>query len=200
MLIQIPSLLLGAVWNEPRHKQVVTEADTLGLFQIESASPLKSIARKVRHLAGSETPDTIEINSFYTDPSSLSARIGTYDDEWTLHLKASRKYYLFLKGSHDANSWRLASPTAGFAEVGDDGMVSATFRISLHRALLDSSAYELLQICIFEKLHSTSTCSSEVYKYIDEQLSKDPRPSIQTRQKRKADHFSISTRHSKLRT
>ena len=82
MLIQIPSLLLGAVWNEPWHKRVVTEADTLGLFQIESASPLKSIARKVRHLAGSETPDTIEINSFYTNRSGLKQAIEELLDHW----------------------------------------------------------------------------------------------------------------------
>src|SRR4029079_17725945 len=57
-----------------------------------------------------------------------------------------------------------------------NGLVVATYRISVHQAEIDAPSYELTQICIFRRLHGQEKCSPEAYKYIDDQLALSPAP------------------------
>ena len=83
------------------------------------------------------------------------------------------RYHLFLKKAPTGSRWRLDSPTAGFAEVQADAKVVTTFRISIHQVSDDSNTYELIQTCIYKKLHREE-CSSDLYRYIVTHLSLEP--------------------------
>jgi hypothetical protein len=127
-----------------------------------------------------------------TAPQTALTRPGTnYDDEWTLRFRSGRRYYLFLKrapaGGAGAliraapaaadvpgESWRIATPTEGLAMVQPDGTVVATYRHSLHQAVVDASTFELTQACIFDALHKVRPCRAEVRTFIDEQLAAAP--------------------------
>jgi len=107
------------------------------------------------------------------------------------------RYYLFLKKAPAGSRWRIASPTTGFAKVGVDAKVIATFRISLHQAAVDSNTYELTQICIFKKLHGEE-CSADLYRYILTQLSLEPPVMSQNATPEQADRFF--NQHAALET
>jgi hypothetical protein len=186
----------AATWDEPFHREVVLGADSFGLFETVSVTPFTTTFKRIRALAGVDTGETAKVDGFYESavPATTSTRPGqAYDDEWTLRFRSGRRYYLFLKrappagdgagalrgapvGAPDAagESWRIATPTGGLAEVQPDGMVIATYRHSLHQALLDASTFELTQTCIFDALHRARPCSPEVQAFIDAQLANAP--------------------------
>jgi hypothetical protein len=82
-------------------------------------------------------------------------------------------YYLFLQKAPAGGTWRIATPTSGFAAVRNE-KVTATYRISFHQALVDAKTYETTQTCIFEKLHGKSECLANVYGFINQQLALAP--------------------------
>jgi len=165
----------GAVWDEPWHKEVVAGADSFGLFEVVSTTPFRTVFKKVRSLAGAATGDSLEVDGFYNgSPLSTSSVNGGFDDEWALHFDAGKSYYLFLKKAPSGGTWRIATPSAGYALIGTDGKVVATYRISLHLAVVDPKIYELTQTCIFLRLHGQEKCLPEVYKLIDEQAAIAP--------------------------
>jgi hypothetical protein len=132
----------------------VARADSFGLFEVVSSSPFQTVFKKVRLLAGVDTEDSVQIDGFYSGaPLSTSSINGGFDDELSQRFSVRRSYYLFLKKSSTGNTWRIATPTSGFALVGTDGKVTATFRISVHQAMVDQRVYELTQTCIFQRLH-----------------------------------------------
>src|SRR5262249_33269663 len=141
-------------------------------FEIVSATPTEAVFTEVRHLAGKPAGETVTVNGVYVTPASLSSRGNAPDDEWTLRFPKTGRVYLFLQSATDG-TYRLPTPTAGVALVAADGNVRATFRHSLHQALIDSGSYELTQTCIFQKLHGTD-CAPEVGQFINTQLSGAP--------------------------
>jgi hypothetical protein len=165
----------GATWDEPWHKDVVARADSFGLFEVVSSTPFRTVFKKVRSLAGVDTEDSVQVDGFYDgEPLSTSSINGGFDDELSQRFTVRRSYYLFPKKAPSGNTWRIATPTSGFALLGQDGKVTATFRISMHQAVVDPKIYELTQTCIFQRLHGLEKCLPEVYKYIDDQVSIEP--------------------------
>jgi hypothetical protein len=199
LVLTVSSSLLASTWDEPWHREVVAKADAFGLYEVVNSSPSRVVLKEVRHLAGVQTGSSVEIDGFYAGELLSSTSInGVQDDEFGLRLKAAgTRYYLFLKKAPSGRTWRLASPTSGFAEVGSDGKVVSTFRISIHQALVDSKTYELTQTCIYRKLHGEE-CSPEVYKYIQTQLSTDPGSLAANAPPEQSDRFF--TQHAALET
>ncbi len=187
------AVTFAAVWNEPWHREMVLGADSFGLYETVNVTPFVTTFKRLRALAGADTGDSVTVDGFYgsTTPSTTSNRPGqNYDDEWTLRFRSGRRYYLFLKRASDATgslagllkgatdapaeSWRIATPTGGFAEVQPDGNVVATYRHTLHQAVVDNATYELTQTCIFDTLHHSRPCSPDVRAFIDAQLQLEP--------------------------
>ena len=185
----------AAVWDEPWHKDVVLGADSFGLYDVVNAGIFTTTFARVRTLAGMATDETVTVDGFYgsTTPATMMTRPGqNYDDEWTLRFRGGRKYYLLLKraAAPDAPgflrppspdqpaatgpTWRIATPTAGFAEVRPDGTIVATYRHTLHQAVIDATTFELTQTCIFDSLHPGRPCAPEVRAFIDTQLNAVP--------------------------
>ena len=166
----------AAVWDEPWHREVVSRAHTLGLYDVVTASPTKTIFKRVKTLAGANTGEAVEVDGLYaTIPLATSSRGGGRpDDELALRFGLGRRYYLFLQKAQSGGAWRIATPTTGFAELRADGMVVATFRHSLHKAVVDTATYELTQTCIFTALHNTGRCQDEVYQFINAQVALEP--------------------------
>jgi hypothetical protein len=175
VVLTLSSTLHAATWDEPWHRDVVAKAEAFGLYEVVGTSPGRVVLKEIRHLAGSQTGPSVEVDGFYAGELLTSSSVnGARDDESILRLKGvGTRYYLFLKRAPSGSAWRLATPTSGFAEVRSDGNVVATYRISIHQALLDSSTYELTQTCIYRKLHGED-CSADVYKFIQTQLSAEP--------------------------
>jgi hypothetical protein len=155
--------------------------------------------KEIRHLAGIQTGPNIEIDGFYAGERMSSSSVnGRSTGESNLSFNGpGTRYYLFLKKAPSGSRWRIASPTTGFAEVEANAKVVATFRISIHLALVDSNTYEMTQICIFKKLHGEE-CSADVYKYISTQLSFEPPVMSQTASPEQADRFF--NQHAALET
>src|SRR5262245_56678878 len=166
-ILLVGAVVRAATWDEPFHREVVLGADSFGLFETVTVTPFSTTFKRIRSLAGADTGETARVDGFYesTTPLTTSTRPGQdFDDEFTLRFRGGRRYSLLLKrapasgagggalrgapaGAPDApgESWRIATPTAGYSEVQADGMVVATYRHSLHQALIDASTFELTQ-------------------------------------------------------
>jgi hypothetical protein len=165
----------ATTWDEPWHKDVVAKADSFGLYEAVSANPSHAVFKKVQSLAGVVTGETVDVDGFYgltvTSTSSFSPGV---DGDWVSTFRTGRRYYLFLKKAPAGNTWKIATPSTGSASFAEDGKVMATYRISLHQAVVDPKIFELTQICIFVRLHGSDKCSPEAYKFIDDQASLVP--------------------------
>ena len=216
-ILLISVAIHAATWDEPFHRDVVLGADSFGLFETVTVTPFVTTFKRIRTLAGADTGETTKVDGFYESitPGTTSTRPGqAYDDEWTLRFRSGRRYYLFLKrapasgagvlrapgAAPDAGgeAWRIASPTGGVAEAQADGMVIATYRHSLHQALVDAPTYELTQTCVFDALHKARPCSPDVQVFIDAQLAKPPAsllgtPSAAERESFFKQHVALET-------
>ena len=177
VILILCSTLYAATWDEPWHRDVVAKSDAFGLYEVVSTSSSRVVFKEVRHLAGVQTGPNVEVNGYYSRPmTSVSSINGVTDDGSALRFRGpGTRYYLFLKKAPSGTTWQIASPTSGFAELRADGTVIATFRISVHQAVVDSGTYELTQTCIHRKLHGEA-CSDDVSKFILTQLSAAPPP------------------------
>ena len=208
IVVLFSAVMFAAVWDEPWHREMVLGADSFGLYETVDVTPFVTTFKRVRALAGVDTQDSVTVDGFYgsTTPSATSKRPGqNYDDEWTLRFRSGRKYYLFLKRAADGpgalidpskattgtptDSWRIATPTGGFAELQANGSVVATYRHTLHQAVVDAATYELTQTCIFDTLHHARPCSPDVRAFIDEQLQLEPASLAGTPSQQESERF-----------
>src|SRR6187399_3138177 len=137
----------ATTWNEPWHKDVVSKADSFGLYEVVSTTSRHAVFKKVQTLAGIATGESVEVDGFYglsvTTTSSFSPGV---DGDWESTFRSGSRYYLFLKKAPTGNTWGIATPSTGFASISPEGKVMATYRISLHQAFVDPKIYELTQI------------------------------------------------------
>jgi len=188
-VLTVCSKLYAETWDEPWHRDVVAKAEAFGLYEVVSASRGRVALKEIRHLAGSQTGSNIEIDGFYSRETLSSSSVNGVRVDEGLSLKgAGTHYYLFLKKAPAGGAWRIASPTSGFAEVRSDGKVIATYRISIHLALIDSSIYELTQTCMYRRLHGQE-CSPDINQYIVRELSAEPAVMSANASPEQADRF-----------
>jgi hypothetical protein len=156
----------ATTWDEPWHREVVSVATSFGLYEIEKSGPDSVTLKLLKHIAGEDTGSLVKVNSFYA--LRLTSHSGEHGPKF--RLPAGKKAYFFLKRAGGA--WAIATPTAGYAALGTDGTVLATFRISVHQAVLDATLYEDLQRCIFMVLHGERSCDSHISAFINMELAK----------------------------
>ena len=199
VVLTLSSSAQAATWDEPWHRDVVAKADAFGLYEVVGASPAGFVLKSVRHLAGSETGTNVVVDGYYAGELLSSSSVnGVKTAGSAVTLKgAGTRYYLFLKRAPSGSTWQLATQTSGFAEVRSDGKVAATFRISIHQALVDSRTYELTQTCIFRNLHGEQ-CPPEVSAFIQTQLSAAPGSLASDAAPDEVDRFF--TQHAALET
>ncbi len=157
-------LMLGCVdamahtWDEPWHKEVVSQANSFGLYEVKKVSGQTLKLKLVKHLAGEKTKKKIKVSDFYLYEKMSSSAA----DEHGFWLGKGQRVYLYLH--KDGRKYTLATPTAGSDKILDDESVGATFRHSLHKTQIDIVAYEALQTCIFISLHN-GACASETVDF-----------------------------------
>lgn len=160
-------------WNEPWHREVVSQSSAFGLYQVERAGKQALTLKRIRQIAGEDTGPMVELASFYA--LQVSSSTGNQAPEFTL--REGTQAYFYLK--RVAGGWAIATPSAGFAAFHKNGKVLATYRFSAHQAVVDAQLYETSQRCIFQALHGDRTCDPEVVAWIDATLAK-PAASIES--------------------
>lgn len=156
----------ATTWDEPWHREVVAQATSFGLYEVEQSAPDSVVLKRIKHIAGTDPGATVRLESFYAlRLGSLSADHGP-----EFRFKPGSRAYFHLKQAGDA--WAIATPTAGHAGVGSDGKVYATYRISVHQALVDPALYEDTQRCIFEVLHGAKACDPKIAAFVSAELDR----------------------------
>ncbi len=156
----------ATTWDEPWHREVVSAATSFGLYEISQSSATAATLKRIKHLAGDDPGPVVELNAFYAlDYTSLSDEHGP-----KFELPLGLRGYFYLK--RVGNAWAMATPTAGVAGLRPDGKVLATYRISVHQALLDAGLYEDTQRCIFLVLHGQNGCDAHMTAFILSELAK----------------------------
>jgi hypothetical protein len=156
----------ATTWNEPWHKEVVSGATSLGLYEIVDSQPHTVTLKQLKHIAGDDTGATVQLRSFYAlRLTSLSS-----GDKPEFRLPQGRRAYFYLKRVD--TGWAIATPTSGYALLNANGKVAATYRFSAHQALIDPQLYETTQRCIFQKLHGVDHCDPTITTFIATELAK----------------------------
>lgn len=138
---------LATTWDEPWHETVVREADSFVLLEVLSNDKGKSITAKVlARLAGKKTAQTVTVDGFHR--LRLTSRSAGHPPGFRFP-KGFRSYFLLKKAK---NSHQVATPTAGWAAL-NEGVVTATYRHSCHKALVRKELYEKSMTAIFKHLH-----------------------------------------------
>jgi len=156
----------ATTWDEPWHREVVGQATSFGLYEVVKSAPDALVLKRVKHIAGTDPGATVQVKSFYA--LRLGSLSGGHGPEFRLQ-QGSRAYF-HLKQAGDA--WAIATPTAGYAGVGSESKVYATYRISVHQALVDPPLYEDTQRCIFEVLHGAKGCDPKIAAFVRGELEK----------------------------
>ncbi|PKF56181.1 hypothetical protein CW748_11040 [Alteromonadales bacterium alter-6D02] len=149
---------LAHTWDEPWHGEVVKGSNSFALFKVIKNSGNSLKLELMEHIAGEKPHSNILVDDFYL---YNVASTNSESDEHGFWLKDGVNVYVFLLKQGD--NYKIASPTAGYAEILDDGYVAATYRHSLHLAKAQSDNYVKTQVCIFDKMHG-SECNSETIK------------------------------------
>jgi hypothetical protein len=142
----------ATTWDEPWHPDVVRAATSLGLYEVTRSDSHSATLKRLKQVAGEDTGGKVEVGSFYAlHLTSLSG------DGPELRLRPGMHAYFYLQRT--ASGWAIATPSAGWAPLRDDGKVAATYRFSAHQAVIDAPLYELTQRCIFTVLHRQGQCA-----------------------------------------
>jgi hypothetical protein len=156
----------ATTWDEPWHKEVVSGATSLGLYEIVNSQPHTVTLKQLKHIAGDDPGATARLQSFYAlRLTSLSS-----GDTPEFRLPQGGRAYFYLKRVD--TGWAIATPTSGYAPLNANGQVAATYRYSAHRALIDPQLYETTQRCIFQKLHGVDHCDPTIMRFIATEVAK----------------------------
>lgn len=164
-LLTFATAARASTWEEPWHKDVVTQADSFGLYKAEAASETKASFILVKHLAGDETGKEVTVDGFYALDPVVFGKGRTLP----LLFEAGNQYYLFIKHGNSKDSWSIATNTSGFAKVAPEGVV-ATYRIAMHQAYVPPDVYEMTQTCIFNHLHGLA-CTPDTQVFINKEVA-----------------------------
>lgn len=183
LLILCSATAHAHTWNEPWHKDVVSNSETFGLYEVEGNSGSALKLKLVKNLAGEKTQKRIEVSKYYLfEWASQASEAGDHPFQY----KKGQKIYAFLK--REGKRYSVATPTAGIDDLMKDGSVAATYRHSLHRAKASAKDYEILQTCIFNHLHSLK-CSSEAIDIVNSALKEPVGILSETASTEEADRF-----------
>jgi hypothetical protein len=157
---------LSHSWDEPWHDDVSRSATSLAFYKVTQNYESHVELKLIKHLAGLKTSETLTTSGYYLyDLASSSSG----SDEHGIGLQNDQQVYVYLMA--DGQKYKLATPTAGYDEITEDGSVAATYRHSLHKTKIDRTTYENTQTCIFDIAHGKDCPERVISKYILEPLS-----------------------------
>ena len=150
---------------------MVRRAGCLVLVQVtENRDNKELLVKVIRHLAGENPGGAMTIKGFY----GLKLTSASVGHEAPLRFPKGYTGYFLLKKAPDAKSWQLATPTAGWATLGEKKVVTATFRHSYHKALVDADTYEKAMTAIFNHLHGKKHDAKFIRGLFDDVLKQKP--------------------------
>lgn len=179
LLALLASQAHASTYDEPWQEEVLREADALVKLRIVRGSETEAQFERLEQLAGQAVPERGSIDRFagmnVTSTSSMASG-------FPLLLNDGDEGYFTLGKTDDAARWSIATPTSGYALVGD-GKVTATFRHSYHQALVPEPLYREATLAIFQKLHG-EPWDAEAQRASMEALLAQPPASIGTEAER----------------
>jgi hypothetical protein len=161
----------ASTWDEPWHEEVLRQADTLGLYEVTAIDADRIELRRLKTLAGAQTPDRVQVDGLYLLPDAHRHH-NHGQDERLAWLQKGERAYLLLK--RVGKGWQLPTPSAGSAGFMEDGRVAATYRASFHQAIQAADAYERVQSCLFLALHDGECDVAALSQDLDKPLREEP--------------------------
>ena len=157
----------ATTWDEPWHDEVMRNSESFVKVKITAIQGSGVKAEVIKFLAGERTPEQIELRGF-SRLTITSTSSGA--DELRLPFAPGQIYYLFIKKSEKANTYQIPTPTSGWASLqGAD--VAATYRHSLHKALVPEEVYEKTMQAVFNGTKGKPYDTEFIERFIKEQLT-----------------------------
>jgi hypothetical protein len=157
----------ATTWDEPWQDSVITNSESFVKAEIKDSGSDKISITVTKQLAGEKVPDELTISAF----NMLD--FGSYSHSPEFHFDKGDEYYFFIKKSETNDQYSIATPTAGFAFISDNG-VHATYTHSYYQALIPQDIYEMSMQSIFQHVHNEKCDEQQVNKFINESLSIPP--------------------------
>lgn len=156
-------------WNEPWQKEIIKNSDYFVLAKVLKNNKGKGVTIKIIKSFGNQKIDgNLLINGFSQLEMMSSSGQGL-----PLNFKKNQKIYFFLKKKEDGN-YAIPTPTSGFAEVGKNNKVYATYRHSYHRALVPIKIYEKTYTEIWNYYKTGKFDLKKVSSFIEDLIAKEP--------------------------
>jgi len=159
----------STTWDEPWQDEIIKQADYFILAKVISCDRQEGLSVEISKSFGDKVlKGTIEISDFYlTHICSMSAGHGT-----DFHFSEEDNYYFFLN-KNEKGQYCIATPTAGFAAITDEGVV-ATYRHTYHQAFVPVDVYEETMTAIFNYYHNIPYDKEYINNYISKNLALEP--------------------------
>lgn len=157
----------ATTWDEPWHDEVMRNSESFVKVKVTENQGSMAKAEVIKFLAGARTPVQIELRGY----SRLNVTsTSSPNDELRLPFTPGQTYYLFIKKSEKTNTYQIPTPTSGWAQLqGAD--VAATYRHSLHKALVPEEVYEKTMQAIFNGTKGQSYDTDFIERFLKEQLT-----------------------------
>jgi len=156
----------ATTWDEPWHDEVMRNSDAFVKVKITASDSVVK-AEVIKFIAGARTPEQIELKGYWRlTLTSISSASG----ELRMPFAPGQVYYLFIKKSEKANTYQIPTPTSGWAGL-QGAVVAATYRHSLHKALVPEEIYEKSMQAIFNGTKGQPYDTDFIEKFTKEQLT-----------------------------
>ena len=157
----------ATTWDEPWHDDVMRNSESFVKVKITAIQGAVVKAEVIKFLAGERTPEQIELRGFSRLEITSTSSGAT---ELRMPFALGQNYYLFIKKSEKTNTYQIPTPTSGWASLhGAD--VAATYRHSIHKALVPEEVYEKTMQAIFNGTKSKPYDTEFIERFIKEQLT-----------------------------
>lgn len=157
----------ATTWDEPWHDEVMRGSESFVKVKITANEGSVVKAEVIKFLAGKQTPAQIELRGYWR---LTLGSVSSDTSELRLPFAPGQIYYVFIKKSDKANAYQIPTPTSGWASLhGAD--VAATYRHSLHKALVPEEIYVKTMQAIFNGAKGQAYDTDFIEKFTKEQLT-----------------------------
>ncbi len=157
----------ATTWDEPWHDEVIRGSDSFLKLKITADQGSVVKAEVIKFLAGERTPQQIELKGYWR---LVLGSVSSDTSELRSPFVAGQIYYVFIKKSEKGNTYQIPTPTSGWATIQDEE-VAATYRHSLHKALVPVGVYEKTMQAIFNGAKGQAYDTNFIETFIKEQLT-----------------------------
>jgi len=156
-------------WDEPWQKEIIYNADFFLLAKVIAIDDDSSITIELLKQFGKQNlKKTLHIKGYSMLNLKSSSGSGLH-----LGVDTGKTYYFLLtKGKN--NSYQLPTPTSGFALLDDDGNVTATYRHSIHQALIPKDIYEMTYTAVWNNKLNAEYDYGQVKEFIEKYMKIEP--------------------------